>query len=234
MTLSHPLVRCLRRCNTAATLLLVVIGVPPPAESAIFSYAAIGDPILSATFAADFAALTAHRTFGGVEVNAAALVDINGVLADFSLSDALFGNTDALSDPAMIDQGTLDTGVFSVAIAPVFFPVLASGSLGLLATFTDTSDGLFAIDYVSLTIQTASGVTTALIGLNDGFGIGVPDGGTLPAPLPASIPFDATGTGFDEAVSSVSFRPQAVPDPGILLLVGTGLAAAGVRRRRLL
>ena len=234
MTLSRRFVSCTGRRTAVATLVLVLTAAAPAAEAAIFNYGAISDPILSATFAADFAALTAHRTFGGFEVNSAALVDMSGVLADFILSGALFGNTDAaIPDPALIDQGTLGTGVFTVVVAPSFFPALASGSVGLLATFTDTSDGLFAIDYVSLTIQTASGMTTAIIGLDDGFGIGVPDGGTLAAELPASIPFGATGTGFDEAVTSVSLRPQpAVPDAGTLLLLGTGLAAAGVRRWR--
>lgn len=62
-------------------------------------------------------------------------------------------------------------------------------------TATDTDDGLFAIDYVALTVQTTDGVLRFFIDENDGFnngfgipGIPVPDGGMLPGPLPIVLP----------------------------------------------
>src|SRR5262249_7685057 len=105
-----------------------------------------------------------------------------------------------------------------------FFPELATGSVGVSATFTDTSDGLFAIDFLSLAITTASGTTTAFIGSNNGFGIGLPLGSPLPLPLPFSIPVGATRTGFDETISSKSlFDPPAVPEPSTVIFCVGGL-----------
>ncbi|MDQ2696715.1 MAG: PEP-CTERM sorting domain-containing protein, partial [Pseudomonadota bacterium] len=125
--------------------------------------------------------------------------------------------------------------IVMAAIDSSFFPVLASGRVGLLATFTDTFDGLFAIDFLSLTVVTATGMTVALIDSNNGFGIGVPDGGALPGPLPNSIPANATGTGFDETIASVSFTPALEPSTialfgiGTLALLGYGLRRSDVR-----
>lgn len=42
---------------------------------------------------------------------------------------------------------------------------------------------------------------TALIGDNDGFGIGIPDGGSLPTPLIVSVPPDPDPDPFDEKLS---------------------------------
>jgi hypothetical protein len=212
----------------SACILTLDTAAPSKANAVSFTYDPISEPILSATFSADFAALTAHRTVFGFEVNSVILS--NGPLA-LDLSDSLFGTTDALFDPAVIDQGLLGTGIVTAAIDPSFFPLLEDGSVGLLATFTDTFDGLFAIDFLSLTIVTASGPTVASIDSNNGFGIGIPDGGTLPAPLPISIPIDATGTGFDEAITSISFQP--VPAPATLVLLVSAFVAQVLLRRRM-
>lgn len=193
-----------------------------------FTYDPISEPILSATFSGDFAALTAHRTVFGFEVNRAILLGLGG--GEFNLSEALFGTADALLGPANIDQGLLGTGIVSAAIDPSFFPDLAKGAVGLLATFTDTFDGLFAIDFLSLTIVTSNAISVAAIDSNDGFGIGIPDEGMLPAPLPTSIPIGATGTGFDEAISSISFQPA--PEPATIILLCVGLGLFGILSRR--
>jgi hypothetical protein len=204
---------------TTACLLTLYTAFPQKAHATSFTYAPIEEPILSAVFSADFAALTAHRTVFGFEVNTVALVSPSNM--ELNLSNSLFGTTDALLDPATIDQGPLGTGIVTAAIDPLFFPGLASGSVGLVATFTDTFDGLFAIDFLSLTITTATGTTVALIDSNNGFGIGIPDAGMLPSPLPISISIDATGTGFDEAISSISFAP--VPAPATIFVLASGL-----------
>jgi hypothetical protein len=211
---------------TAYALALQII-FPGRAQATSFVYDPIAAPILSATFSADFAALTAHRTVAGFEVNSVTLV---GATNSLSLSEALFGTADALSDVAQIAQGDLETGIVTAAIAPSFFAALAAGRVGLLATLTDTFDGLFAIDFLSLTIVTASSTTVAFIDSNDGFRIGIPDGGLLPDPLPTSIAIGATGTGFDESISSISFVPA--PEPGSLLLVVIGFAALAATSRR--
>jgi hypothetical protein len=94
------------------------------AHATTFTYSLIVTPILSATFSADFAAFTAHRTIGGVEVNSLSLV--SGALTD-DLSVLLFGTTDALVDPPILDQGVLGTGIVSV---PIDCCVLSGVGLG--------------------------------------------------------------------------------------------------------
>jgi hypothetical protein len=229
-TLSNGLYRAVRRCTLVAACVAAVqsAGVQH-AHALAFTYEPIAAPILSASFAADFAAFTAHRSVFGFEVNALKLsADGN----DLELSDLLFGSTDAVSDTALVDQGTLGTGIVAVPIEPAFLPRLAGGAVGVTGVLTDTLDGLFAIDFLSLTLVTGTGTTIAFIDRNNGFGIGIPDGGTLPAPLPESIPFGATGTGFDEAISSISVQPVGEPGLGALLAAAfAALALLGGRRR---
>ena len=201
------------------------------ASADVITYSQISEPIVSASFSADFAALTAHRTVAGVEVNSVRLSDISGGLGLLDLSDILFGSADAFSDPAALDQGLFETGIAIAPIDPSFFPALASGQVRLHATFTDTFDALFAIDFLSLTILTATGTTVATIDSNNGFGIGIPDGGSLSARLPLSIPIGATGTGFDEALSSKTIN-GVIPEPSTIVLVGSSLALLALRRRR--
>jgi len=187
-----------------------------------FEYDQIFDPIISASFSVDFAALNAHRTVSGFETNFARLVDMSTELDDFDLSDDLFGSASAPDDP-VINMGPLETGIFSVSIDSSFFGALAGGSIGLNALFTDTVDAMFAIDFISLTVETSVTTIESFYGWpvgseNNGFGIGLLDGGDLPDTLPASLPIGATGTGFDETISSKSI----VPEPTTLFLLGFG------------
>jgi hypothetical protein len=193
-----------------------------------FNYDPITDPILSATFSADFAGLTAHRTVLGQVVNMAMLLDISTGLPDFDMSTDLFG-TAAWPDPADLDQGSLGTGIVSASIDPSFFPALESGHVGLWFLATDTGDGVFAIDFLSLTIVTANETFESFHGWpigneNNGFGIGLADGQDLPAPMPGVLP--PTGTGFDEEISSKSIH---IPTPATAALFAVGMAC---RRRR--
>jgi hypothetical protein len=66
-------------------------------------------------------------------------------------------------------------------------------------------------------------------GPNDGFGIGLADGGSLPDVLPISIPVGATGTGFDETISS----KRMIPEPVTLLLLAFGGLILPRRKRNL-
>jgi hypothetical protein len=197
-----------------------------------FQYDEITDPIVSATFSVDFAAMNAHRTVGGFEMNFAQLVDCNpgGGLPDHDLSDDLFGVSAPPDDP-QVNMGPLETGWLSADVDPLFFPALAGGKVGLRALFTDTVDAMFAMDFISLTIETGVGTIESFYGWppgaeNDGFGIALPDFGDLPAPLPDSLPAGSTGTGFDETISSKSIL--AIPEPTTLTL----LVAAAARCRR--
>lgn len=183
--------------------------------------------VISATFSVDFAALTGLRFFDDgsdiFELNFVHLIDLtpDNPLPDADLSDGII-----FIEFVMLQ---LETGIFTSAVDPSFFTAFETGKVGLSALFTDTDDGLFAIDFISLTIETITETIEVFFGsLNDGFGIGIPDFGDLPGPLPGSIP-GVTGTGFDEVISSISIN--AIPAPGALALFGlAGLAAA--RRRR--
>ncbi|MBW8001197.1 MAG: PEP-CTERM sorting domain-containing protein [Planctomycetes bacterium] len=199
---------------------------------ATFVYDPITEPITSATFSADFAALVAHRNLFGYEVNFAKLYDPTGSLGMYDLSDDLFG-TAAYPAVPLVNMGDLETGIVSVAIDPSFFPALAGGSIGLDFLFTDTDDSMFAIDFVSLTIQTDAATIESYFGWpvgdeNNGFGIGLADGEDLPSILPVAIPIDATGTGYDETLSSKSHTPE----PTSIALLGCSALGLFLRRKR--
>lgn len=210
-------------------LILTVLYQPKCESATPFIFDLESETIVSATFSADFAALTAHRFIGTSEVNDFTLMGSGGARLD--LSSDLFGETEASTDVALIDQGLFETGIIPVNIDSAFFPAMAGGLVGYDGTFTDTNDALFAIDFLRLSIVTPSRTIEATINTNDGFGIGLPDGGTLPSGLPTSIVVGATGTGFDEAISSKAVF--AVPEPSTAILFGTGLLLTfAVRRRR--
>ena len=93
---------------------------------------------------------------------------------------------------------------------------------------------MFAMDVIALTIVTDTETIESYYGWpvgseNNGFGIGIPDGGDLPDVLPDSIPIGATGTGFDETISSKSIL--AIPEPATLSLLALG-GPLTIRRRR--
>lgn len=196
-----------------------------------FTYDPITEPILSATFSGDFAALVAHRFVAGYEVNHARLRDVNGALPDCDLSDALFG-VEAWPSPAQLAQGPQETGWVSAEIDASFYPALVSGQVALDFLFTDTDDALFAIDMLALTIQTGRGIVQAYYGWpvgaeNNGFGIELADGADLPSAFPGVL--DPTGTGFDEEISS-----KRTPEPatGVLLVVSALVLGRGRMRGR--
>lgn len=214
-----------------AVIALMCLLITPTATADFvgFDYDPVTDPILSATFSGDFAALTAHRTVAGYEMNFARLIAVTTGLPSLDLSDDLFG-TAAWPEPALVDQGAVETGWVSANIDPAFFPALESGQVGLSFLFTDTDDALFAIDTLILTIETGRGTVESYYGWpigaeNNGFGLDIPDGGDLPAPMPGVL--DPTGTGFDEEISSKS------PEPSTLALLTCGLIGLlSLRRRR--
>jgi len=207
---------------------------------ASFIYEPISGVIESASFSVDFASFTAHRTVMGYELNYIKLVDLTGNLGTYDLSDDFFG-TAAWPNKPKIDMGKLQTGIISADIDSSFFPALAGGYIGLNFCFTDTRDSMFAMDYISLAIETASKTITSYYGWpigneNNGFGIGLADGADLPAPLGISIPIGATGTGFDETIASDKKVPPPIPVPASLSLTLLGLGAAwlykNINRRR--
>ena len=196
--------------------------------AAAFVYDPIADPITSAAFYVDVAALVAHRYVSGSEVNYAKLIDSGGSLGQYDLSDDLFG-TAAFPDTPQLDMGLLETAVLSVDIDSSFFPALTDGHVSLDLMMTDTDDAMFAIDFISLTIVTNIETVESYYGgfvgnENNGFGIGLADGGDLPAPLPDSIPGGSTGTGFDETISCYP------PEPASFALLAVG--ALALRKKR--
>lgn len=197
-----------------------------------FSFDPIATEIISATFKADFAELFAQREILGTPVNKAMLIDPrDGGLGMYDMTDDLFGPT---AGPPSIMLAPTKTGVFEVAIDASFFPALITGNIGLWALFTDTDDGWFGIDYLSLVIETNAGsFETFFQGIgNDGFGI-TPnppaDGADLIAPFRDLRPFGSTGTGFDEAITSLAIHVIPAPGAGIVLAIG---GCAMMRRRR--
>ena len=70
--------------------------------------------------------------------------------------------TSGSGDPARNSPGHRDSG-FALAIGAINDNIL----------LTDTSDGLFALDSISLEIDTGSGTIESFIGPDDGFGLGI-------------------------------------------------------------
>ena len=90
------------------------------------------------------------------------------------------------------------------------------------------------MDVISLTIVTDMETIESYYGWpagdeNNGFGIGLLDGEDLREPLPDSIPIGATGTGFNETISSKTIL--AILEPATLLLLALG-GLLTIRRRR--
>lgn len=220
------------RRRTTSTLLAALLGgiltlsAASQLKASVFSYDPIPEQdIVSATFTADFAGLVAHRTVLGEEVNRLRLVDLTSGLPNLDLSDAFFG-TAAWPAPPQINMGDLQTGFVSVAIPASFFPALAGGNINMSTVFTDTDDALFAIDFLSLSIDTvARGTIVSQFGPNSGFGLGIADEGDLPSAMPGVLP--PTGTGFAEEISSIFL----IPEPTSLMLLTAGALLLLGRRR---
>jgi len=226
-------------CIVARLSVIAVCGLalqtaPTARASTAFDFGPIAEPITSATFSVDLAAMNAHRSVAGFEMNFVQLIDILGGLSVFDLSDELFGLATPPDAPE-IDMGQVETGWASADIDASFFPALAGGSIGLRALFTDTVDGMFAMDCILLTVETGTSTIESYYGWpvgdeNNGFGIGLADGADLPGPLPGSIPVGATGTGFDETITSKAI--YAVPEPATFWLLGAGCVALERRRQK--
>ena len=121
---------------------------------------------------------------------------------------------------------------------PLLYAYFGNKERLYLACMERAGDAMFAIDFLSLTIETAIETTVPYYGWpigseNNGFGIGLADGGDLPAVLPDSIAVGATGTGFDETISSKSI--YLVPEPGmtsLLAIAGLAIVSRGGRVRK--
>lgn len=219
----------------AAQWLLVVVAFLAMAgtSTAGFIYSPISGSITGAMFNADFAGLTAHRYFDGIPVNEVVLFDPFAHVAPVDLSEQLFGTSEFLAgDTPSIDLGSDQTRVYSIPIPDAFFPALATGRVGLSFLFSDTGDGMFAMDFLSLDITSTDGIYRAIINSNDGYGKGLADNGNLSGPVFDILPPDSTGTGFDETISSKSDYNNPIPEPGTALLAGAGAFLLSFVRRR--
>src|SRR5882757_3060145 len=120
----------------------------------------ISSSIASATLSVNLAEFSGDATVFGTQVNFIDLL-VPG-FAPLDLSNAFFGTAAFPATPA-INMGPTQTGVVSVAIPSSFFPALATGAVGYDMLFTDTSDGIFALDYISLLINTSAGTLQSVI-----------------------------------------------------------------------
>lgn len=206
--------------GTLATLAIPAAATPIPSGS-----------ISGASFKIDLAAFTGARTVNGVEVNRARLYDLTGGGLVFDMSDALFG---APGSPAAINQGTLTSDVITIQIPAAFYPAMLNGMIGFSATFTDTFDNMFAIDFLSIVVDDGAQIFEAEYGTggNDGYGIGLFDGQNLPGTLASGV-LTQNGSGFDERIASKSMNIVIkIPAPGSGAGLLTGAALLLRRRRR--
>lgn len=221
-----------RSSRMAALAGMFAIGVfsPAKADIAAFNYDPITDNIVSATFSVDFAEMVARRDIAGFEVNGVVLLDLGAGVGNFDMSNELFG---AFGSAPLINMaaGSGQTGRTDVTIPASFFPALAGGSVGLWAAMTDTDDGIFAIDFMSLTIDTEhSGMIEAFYNTaNDGFGLGIADGINLGGALINTLPLGGN-PGEDEVISGKGVEKVPAPASVLLGLLGLGFVSS-VRRR---
>ncbi len=220
--------------RSSARRALLAIGSAPLLASVAAANPVPSGSISSAWFTIDLAAYTGARTIGGptgVEVNRARLYDLSGGGLVFDMSTQLFG---APGSPALIDQGTLNTGLYTVNIDSSFFPAILGGKVGFVGTLTDTFDNMFAIDFMSLSVDDGAQIITCEYGTggNDGYAINLADGSPLPGTL-ASGALTQNGTGFDERISSKSLNFMfKLPSPGAGTLLTGAAGFLTLRRRR--
>lgn len=125
----------MKKLLSISILLLITTLFTGPAKAG-FIYSPISGPILSASFNADFAALVAHRTIFGEQMNMLTLMGTDGDMLD--LSDSFYGSSELLDgDIPQINQGHLETGIFSADIPSTFFPALQTGRVGIWFLATD-------------------------------------------------------------------------------------------------
>lgn len=72
-------------------LMLMLLGSGALADGVALKYVQITDPIISATFSADFSAMNTHRTDAGTEAKLALLIDMTGSPGDYEAFNSLFG-----------------------------------------------------------------------------------------------------------------------------------------------
>jgi hypothetical protein len=216
---------------------LGVLGMLPSARASFLYPPIPSEPILSATLTVNIGGLYGNRFLFGEEENSAVLLAPGFLPLD--LSSALFG-TSSFPDPPLVNLANDETEIIGAAIPPWFFPALRGGVIGYSFLFSDTGDGIFALDYIDLRIVTPSGAIDSFLGPATCFGAG-----SLPCPASTSGAVDVSNlppnaTGFDEPIANISLisEPPAsssVPEPSstTLLLIGAGLLLVSRKRRRM-
>ncbi len=114
----------------------------------VFEFGSLPATLTGGTLTADFAALVGPADFLGAPINSIALVD-NGAAGMLELTDQFFP----------ISQGSLETGWVTISVDPTFLSAaLVDSVVGLATSFspdftgiTDAEDGMFAVDFFSLT-----------------------------------------------------------------------------------
>ena len=180
------------------------------------------DPILDARVRINVAELYADQVLFGQVANEAQLFTPNGPIV---LNEALFGP----SGNPTIFQGFGEAAIYEAAIPSLYFDDLRGGVLGYLFRISDTLDGVFAIDSISLSITTGSQALEIFLGANACFGLSLPlcppSGFVDVSRLPIN------GTGFDEPISSITLV-AAIPAPAPVLLLLSGLVLMALWKRR--
>ncbi len=147
-----------------------------PNARASFLYPPIpSEPILSATLTVNIGGLYGNRFLFGEEENSAVLLAPG--FSPLDLSSALFG-TSSFPNPPLVNLANDETEIIGAALPSWFFPALRGGDIGYSFLFSDTGDGIFALDYIDLRIVTPSHTIDSFLGPATCFGAG-----SLPCPL---------------------------------------------------
>ena len=158
-------------------------------------------------------------SFPGVTFGGGVVMDDFANLA--TTAPNLYGTSDFLQ--------LADASVLPGSIAAVFSAPVSSVSLDVIngfgaATFTLSAYGAGSVFLSSAAIFLADNPNPGAVGSLALSGIG---------PIHSIRVESGQGTGnVDFAVDSVAFAVEPVPEPGTLLLIGTGLTGLALRRRR--